>query len=109
MLKYLILSPMIWILFYCKRYFNKNIRDGNPSIFWIGFGFLQKSDFIRIADSWNFSGLRIFGFGLQILGNIFKCLFINKNYVLNFTFFRIVRRAFFLFTAPTADILKILT
>ena len=48
---------------------DKNIMDGNPSNFCIGFGFLQKSilkktpDFPCIADSWNFRGLRIFGFG----------------------------------------------
>ncbi len=43
----------------------------------VGFGFsqqfnLKKSDFPRIADSWNFSGLQIFGFGLRILAILLK-------------------------------------
>ena len=62
--------------------------------------FNKEMDFPRIADSWNFSGLRIADFS-----NIFKDLFISKNYVLNFTFFRIFKLAFFLFLAPIAVIL----
>ena len=33
---------------------------------------LKKMDFPRIADSWNFSGLRIFGFGFWILAIFLK-------------------------------------
>ena len=48
--------------------------------------FKKETNFPRIAESRNFSGLRIFGFGFQILA-IFKDFIINKNYVLNSTFF----------------------
>ncbi len=53
--------------------------QSNPRIFLVRFGILQKSvkktsDFSRIADSWNFSGLRIFS-------NFLKGFFSNQEYL----------------------------
>ena len=55
-----------------------------------------------------FLGLWILGiiedFRIADFSNIFEGLFMNKNYVLNYTFFRIFTVAFLLFLAPTAII-----
>ncbi len=82
----------------------------SSSNFGVGFGFLQKSvykktDISRIEDSWNFSGLWIFGLQIADFSNIFQNVFKNKNiYVLNFAFLRFFTLAFLLFLAPTAVI-----
>ena len=59
------------------------------------------SDFSRIKDSWNFSGLRIFI--LRVL-EIFFIVFFKIKIFIKFYFFRIFTEAFLLFLAPTADI-----
>ena len=75
---------------------NISSRDGNPSNFWDGFGFLQKS----VLKNPDFP--RVCGFSDSDFSNIFRGLFINENCMLNFTFFRNFRIAFFLLLAPTA-------